>query len=174
MTVEPAFAVPCHVRHGLQDELQVWFTDPPGVVVQLSKPQRSTVAQTRWLLGPCFDLMRERFPHDEKLILVLDYRNMTSRDTSARTLMMDRARDIAHLFSHVFIVPPLHASPVYLAMLHAAVALVSMFGAKLEIVDSLSETISQTSLRALAVGEWALPGKLPEEGPITPSGRDQR
>lgn len=151
MTVEPAFAVPPHVRHGTQDALHVWFTDPPGAVVQLAQPQRATVEQTTWLLGPGLDLLRERFPNGEKLVVVLDYRNMTSRDTSARTLMMERASDISHMFSRVFIVPPPQVSPVYRTMLHAAVALVSAFGPHLEIVGSLAKIISRESLHAHAV-----------------------
>jgi hypothetical protein len=149
MPVEPAFDVPPHVRHGADAELHAWFTDPPGAVLQLSKPQRSTLEQAEWLVGPAIDLLRARFPGDEKLILVLDYRNMTSRDTSARTLMMQRAGDIVHMFSHVFIVPPLQVSPVYRSALHAAIALVSVFGSPLEIVETLQEVIQKRSLRAL-------------------------
>jgi hypothetical protein len=149
MTVEPAFAGPPHIRHGAQDELHAWFTDPPGAVLQLSKPQRATVEQARWLVGPAIELLRARFPSEEKVILVLDYRNMTSRDTSARTLMMEHAGEIAHMFSHVYIVPPLQANPVYRSALHAAIALVSVFGSPLEIVETLDEVIAKQSLRAL-------------------------
>jgi hypothetical protein len=148
MTVEPAFPVPPHVLHGSEGEIQVWFTEPAGAIVQLAKPQRATLEQSQWLVGPGIERLREEFPNGEKLILVLDYRNMTSRDTSARTLMMDRAGDISHMFEHVVIVPPLNASAVYRATLQAAVALVSIWGVHIELVPSLEVAISRYSLSA--------------------------
>ncbi len=149
MKVTPAFAAPPHIRHGEQAELQAWFTDPPGAILQLSKPQHFTLEQAEWVVGPGFDQLRSRFAKGEKLILVLDYRNMTSRDTRARTLMMERARDIAHTFAHITVVPPHQPNPIYRTMLHAAVALVSAFGAPIEVVDSLDEVIARLALRAL-------------------------
>lgn len=151
MSVEPAFAVPPHLRHGEQGELHAWFTDPPGAVLQLSKPQHFTLEQAEWLVGPGIEQLRARFPHGEKLLLVLDYRNMTSRDTRARTLMMERARDIAHMFAHITVVPPNQPNPIYRTMLHAAVALVSAFGSPIEIVDSFDEVVARRSLRAQSV-----------------------
>jgi hypothetical protein len=150
MSVAPAFAVPPHLRHGAQGELQAWFTDPPGAVMQLSKPQHFTVEQAEWLVGPALERLRQRFPSEEKLLLVLDYRNMTSRDPRARSLMMEHARDIARFFQHITVVPPEQPNPVYRTMLHAAVALVSAFGAPIEIVDSFDDAMARRGLRAQA------------------------
>jgi len=97
MPVEPAFALPPHIRHGMEEELHAWFIDPPGAVLQLAQPQHFGVEQAEWLVGPALERLRERFPGDNKLLLILDYRNMTTRDPRARSLMMERARDIAHL-----------------------------------------------------------------------------
>jgi hypothetical protein len=148
MIVAPAFAVPPHLRHGAQGELHAWFTDPPGAVMQLSMPQHFTVEQAEWLVGPALDRLRERFPNETKLILVLDYRNMTSRDPRARSIMMERASEIADLFGHITVVPPEQPNPVYRTMLHAAVALVSAFGTPVEIMDSFDDVIEQRGLRA--------------------------
>jgi hypothetical protein len=149
MSVAPAFAVTPHLRHGAQGELHAWFTDPPGAVMQLAKPQHFTVEQAEWLVGPALDHLRTRFPNEKKLILVLDYRNMTSRDPRARAILMDRARDVAQFFGHITVVPPAQPNPVYRTMLHAAVALVSAFGAPIDIVDSFDEAMAKCGLRAL-------------------------
>jgi hypothetical protein len=148
MTVAPAFAVPPHLRHGPKDGLCVWFTQPPGAVLQLSTPQRFTIEQAHWIVGPALEQLLVRFPAGEKLTLIFDFRNMTSRDLSARTVLMEHANDIVHRFSHVFIVPPLQSNPIYRVALQAAVALVSAFGASFVIVESLDEVIAERSLRA--------------------------
>jgi hypothetical protein len=128
--------------------MRAWFTEPLGAVMQLSMPQHFTVEQAEWLVGPALERLRERFPNDTKLTLVLDYRNMTSRDPRARSIMMDRARDIAHWFGHITVVPPEQPNPVYRTMLHAAVALVSAFGTQIEIMDSFDEVLAKRALRA--------------------------
>jgi hypothetical protein len=147
LSVPPAFSVPPHLRYGRGDELHVWFTDPPGAIVQMAKPQRGTVEQARWLVGPGFQLLRERFPEAAKLILVLDYSHMTGRDTAARTVMVDSAGAVAQFFSGVFIVPPLQASVVYRMMLRAAAVLVSALGTPIEIVESLTAVMADQALQ---------------------------
>lgn len=154
MTIEPAFTEPPHIRYGKEDEIHAWFTDPPGAIVQLAKPQRATLEQARWLVDEGVTLLRKRFSPDEKVILVLDYRNMTSRDNAARTLMMERAPDIAHHFAGVFIVPPLVASPVYRTTLRAAAALVSALGVNIHIVESLQEVMERHKLM-LGSAQWS-------------------
>ena len=148
--VPPAFSVPPHIRYGREDELHIWFTDPPGAIVQMSKPQRGTVDQARWLVGPGMALLKQRFPEAKQIVIVLDYRNMTSRDLAARTVLIESASETAKYFSGVFIVPPLQTSKVYRVTLEAAAVLVSALGTRIAIVDSLTSVLVEQGLQVSA------------------------
>lgn len=147
MHVPPAFPVPPHVRYGREDELHVWFTEPPGAIVQMSKPQHGTLEQSRWLIGPGLALLRQRFPDAQQLVLVLDFRNLTRRDLAARKVLIDSAPETAKYFSGVFIVPPLQTNVVYRTTLQAAAVLVSALGTRIAIVDNLSSVMIEQGLR---------------------------
>jgi hypothetical protein len=145
MAVTRAFPVPPDI-HGV-DNVAAWFTDPPGVIIQMLEPSRGTKAMADWMVGPGLDRLRSRFPHAQRLYFVLDVSAMNGRDPAARVVLMDKAREIAGLFEHSFVIPPLKANPVYTATLHAAAALLSAFGVKLEIASSLADVIARCKLK---------------------------
>jgi hypothetical protein len=148
MAVQPIFAVPPHIVCDC-GPLQAWYTDPPGAVAQISATAPLTLDMAHWLVGPAFDAMRASFSQPTGLLLVLDVRAMTERDKAVRTLLMDRAREHIGRFASVVIIPPLQTKPLYLIGLHAAVALISVFGAVVTVETTLPEILSRYNLRAL-------------------------
>jgi len=144
--VEPIFSAAPHAACPV-GPLRAWFTDPPGAVVQLSEAGEFTVDMARWLVGPGFELLLERFQIDTGLSLVLDIREMTTREPVVRTVFMDKAREAASKFGLVAVIPPLRAKGVYLTALHAAGALVSAFGTKFEITSDLDDLLARYGIR---------------------------
>ena len=143
----PIFAAPPHVTCPV-GPLQGWFTDPPGAVVQLTEATEFTIEMARWLVGPGFALLHERFQsRSERLVLLLDIRPMTSRDPAVRTLFMETAREQGGRFAAVVVIPPLQINPVYRTTLQAAAALVSAFGIELEITTQIGDALTRHQLR---------------------------
>jgi hypothetical protein len=134
-------------------ELRVWFTEPPGAVMQMIARGRGTKEMAEWLVGPALTRLRDRFPQCSQLILVLDFALLEGRDPAARVVMMDKGRECAALFSQSFLIRPEKANPVYITTLHAAAALLSAFGVNLEISNSLREVISRCNLHPAGTGE---------------------
>lgn len=126
--------------------VQVWFTDPPGAIVQLSQPSRGTKEMAEWLVGPGFTRVHGRFPAQE-LTLVLDLSLMEGRDSAAREVIIGKARESGRMFARVIMIPPLKASSVYMATLHAAIALFKALGRDISIERRLKDVIAQCDLK---------------------------
>ena len=144
--VAPFFSVPPHVECPV-GPLYVWFTEPPGVVLQLMEAVRFTTEIARWLIGPGLDLLAQRYDEATRFTIVFDIRQMTGRDPVVRSLFMDLAREQAGRFEAIVAIPPLQINPVYLAGLHAAAALVSAFGPRFEISGDVAHVIYRHRLR---------------------------
>jgi hypothetical protein len=144
--IAPIFAAPPQLECPV-GPLRTWFTEPPGAVVQLTEATEFTVEMARWLVGPGFELLVERFQCDHGLLFVLDIRQMTSRQPVVRTVFMDRAREIASNFSQVAVIPPVRVKGVYLTALHAAAALVSAFGTQFDVTSDLDAFLLRHQIR---------------------------
>lgn len=131
-TTRTAFAVPPHLEDP-SGAIAVWFTDPPGAVMQFQRPVYGTVGMAEWLVGPALRKMLERFPGDTKLHLVMDLTQMSGRDPKVRPVLVETTKLYAKRIQSSTIVPPQNASAVYLAALKASVALLRVFGVPIEL-----------------------------------------
>ena len=148
----PIFRAAPHVQCP-NGPLHAWYTDPPGAVVQFTKPAPFTADMARWLVGPAFEGFSARFAGQTQLSLVLDLRVMTSREPVVRALLMDLAREHGGLFSSVFLVPPLQVNPLYLTTLHGAAALIRAFGPKVEITTDLARILERDGIAVSLAAE---------------------
>lgn len=130
--------------------LRVWFTEPPGLVVQMARPSRGTHEMAAWLIGPGYARLRGRFPGLSGLALVIDLSLMDGRDPDARALMLERASENNGVVSRIIIVPPAKPNPVYLTTLHAAVTLLNSIGRDITIESSLEKAIATFGLKPAA------------------------
>lgn len=130
--------------------LRAWFTDPPGLVVQIARPGRGTQEMAAWLIGPGAARLRGRFPGMSGLVLVIDLTLMEGRDPDARALMLERATEDSGVLSRVIIVPPAKPNAVYLTTLHAAVSLLKSIGRDITIESSLASAIAALGLKPAA------------------------
>lgn len=114
----------------------VWFTSPPGALIQFVSPAYSTVELGRWLAGPGRQRLEAKFPSGP-IFLVFDLGLMTGRDPAIRPVLLEAAAQMKARVSCAF-VPPIDTSPVYLASLKAVAALAAVVGVRVDIHRSLS------------------------------------
>ena len=142
--------VPFHSRPDMIDptgEIAAWYTDPPGVIMQLMRPTHLSVERVKWLLGPGHRMLEERFPDAREFITVLDLRRMTSRDVAARTLLLDRSLARRELFHQSYVLLPESAGPIYRTSAQAGVTLLRVMGFPVEVTPSLDDAVRKASLR---------------------------
>lgn len=146
-TVAPPFSGMPHLLDP-SGTLAGWFTEPPGVWLQFTKPARGTDELTEWLAGPALAALLARFP-GEQLTLVLDFRLMTDRDLSARARLLQTAPALKDALAKVVILPSLSATPIHVKTMAAGIRLARSFGIPVELQTSATQVISQLGLRAL-------------------------
>lgn len=142
----PAFAWPPTLKHG---GISAWLTAPAGAVVQVVEPMRGTSDAANWLVGPAFDMLEQRFPGNDSLILVFDLALMTSRSAAARSIFLAKAREVGKRFSAGYYVPQISASPAYRQATRASLALIRALGVHIEVVDSSAQAVQMLNLRAI-------------------------
>ena len=141
----PPFACEPHMRSG---PLAVWFTSPPGVVVQFVEPALGTLELVNWLVGPAYAELDRRAAGRRALMLVLDFGLMTARTNASRTVLLSKARQSAHRFAEVIVVGSYTATRTQLTSLHAGMALVRALGVRVSMAESALEAVDRLRLRA--------------------------
>lgn len=128
--------------------LVAWFTDPPGALIQMSRSSELTVEMAAWLVNAGVAQLLARFPGTGPLTIVLDIRLMTKRDPAVRSLLVEAAKKLGPRLGAGYVIPPENSSKIYLASVHAAAAALRVFGARVEIFETLSAVLTVKKLRA--------------------------
>jgi hypothetical protein len=134
--------------HDPTGTLVAWFTEPAGALIQISRLSEFTVEMATWLVEVGSSQLLARFPGTTPLVIVLDLRLMTKRQPAVRSLLVEAAKKLGPRLGCGFVIPPENSSKVYLASIHAAAAALRVFGAKVEIVESLPSLVAEKRLRA--------------------------
>jgi len=148
LPADPVFASAPDLRFE-GGQLVAWFTDPPGVVLQLTEATVFTKEMAEWMVGPGFAALQQRFPQGGKLQLLLDIRPMVSREPAARTLIMSAATRHMFLFAKLGVIAPAKPPPLYMTTLHAAIALLSAIGPEIIIFETLEGALLAKGLDAV-------------------------
>jgi hypothetical protein len=128
----------------------VWFTDPPGVVLQFMRPARGTTELARWVVGPGYNQLVRRFPDCYELRVVLDMRQMTGRAATARAVMIDHAKLVSQRLGRVIILPSVHMGAFYLTLVETTALMLRAFGVRIEIEHSLERALAKQEIRVAA------------------------
>ena len=128
--------------------IAAWWTDPPGVLAQLTCPTRATTEIAGWLVGPAFDQLLGRFPGATDLRVILDMRQMTGRSATARSLLMQRAKTVVGRVTHVVLVPSVLLGPAYITIVETAALVLRAGGLRVDIDASLDRVITRHGVRA--------------------------
>ena len=152
----PAFAVPPHL---LDDSgaIAVWFTDPPGAVLQFTRPERGTTELAKWLCGDGYEQLLRRFPDGEKLRFVLDMRQMTGRAATARSVLIEHGKLVAQRVGPVIILPSMHLGPFYVTVVEGTALMLRAFGLRIDVDHSLERALSKQEMRLAPVLDVARP-----------------
>jgi hypothetical protein len=142
-----AFPEPPHLTDP-SGAIAIWYTQPPGVVLQLTRPVHGTVSHAQWLAGPAREEMLRRFPHQE-LIVLFDVHLATGRDPAMRPIMLDVGRGLLGRAERVVVVLPRHLSPAIRSAMEVTLSILRVFGLPLEAASSLTYTLAATGLRPL-------------------------
>ena len=127
-------------------ELEVWFTDPPGAVVQMPSPMVGTAAMARWLVGEARERLYRRFPDASQFYFLVDLSVMTSRDPALRSIIGEASKEMKSKIARAIIVPSESANVVFLKSLEVAVLLLHGFGVNLEIYRSSAQAMASMKL----------------------------
>lgn len=141
-----AFGSPPHLLDPARS-LAIWFTNPPGAVIQFARRAPGSVALAEWIAGPVRATFLERFPGDGPVVFVLDLGLMHGRDPVARPIVTAAVRSFKSRIERAVLVPPEEATAVYLASLQASISLLRVFGVSVSI-ESLPD-----ALRSLEAAE---------------------
>lgn len=138
---------PPHLVDAMQ-VIGVWFTEPPGAVIQFLKPG-GTLQAAQFLAEKARGELLRRFTADQRLRFILDLTLMTHRDPAVRPVLMESTKALAQRIERSIVVPPKSASTVYLASLKASASLLRVFGVQVDVKSSLSEALALADVRAL-------------------------
>lgn len=141
----PAFPTAAHVRYG--DVAAAWFTEPAGVLVQVQKPVRGTTELSSWLVGPAYDALDVHFAGRGGLIFVLDMSLMLGRSAAARSMLLNKARQVGSRFSRAVVIAPLVMPPLYLQSMRLTFVLLRTLGIAAEFADSSAAAVERLGLR---------------------------
>lgn len=165
----PAFAVAPHVIDP-SGAIAAWWTDPPGALMQFARAGRGTTEMAEWLVGPGFDLLLSRFPGASDLRVVLDMRQMTGRSATARSLLLQRGRNVAGHIGHVVLLPSVHLGAAYVKIVEATALMLRMGGLRVDVELGLERVIAEHGLRPATSVGVDLASELAREARTAPQG----
>lgn len=142
----PAFSVPPHLCDPT-GAIAVWWTDPPGGLMQLTRPARGTADMAEWLVGPAFELMLSRFAGVNDLRVILDMRQMTGRSAMARSVLLHRAKSIANRVGHVVLLPSVHLGTGYFKIVEGTAMMLRLAGLPVDVEYGLHRVMEKHELR---------------------------
>jgi hypothetical protein len=146
---ESAFDAPPHLVDP-SGALGVYWTDPPGVLVQFIRPARGTTELAEWLTSEGLELLIARFPVDQELRLILDMRQMVGRSASARSLLMRASKTSRSRVQHVVLLPSVHLGATYAKVIEASAVVLRMLGYRVHVEHDLERALKKHGTRLLA------------------------
>src|SRR5690349_14902858 len=95
----------------------VYWTDPPGALLQLVQASRGPSDMAHWLVDEALDLLFSRFPGVDGLRVIIDMRRMTGRSAMARSVLMNASGAAAARIGHVVLLPSMHMGAPYIKVI---------------------------------------------------------
>lgn len=143
--VGPAFNTPPDMSSD-DRACAAWLTTPPGAVFQYVEPARATLDTARWLVGPAYERLIARYPHERNLLLVFDLRLLTGRSAVARSRVLKKGGEVASRLGRVVVIFP-DLGPQFAKSAEAAIATLRGFGLCVELASSLREVVERYRLK---------------------------
>lgn len=128
--------------------IAVFWTDPPGAVIQVVQATRGTSEMAHWLVTEGLDLLLSRFPGVDNLQLVIDMRRMTGRSAMARSILMNASGgQAAERIGQVVLLPSVHMGPAYFTVIEATAVALRLIGYRVAVEHDLDEALKKYGIR---------------------------
>jgi hypothetical protein len=127
--------------------IAVYWTDPPGALVQLVQASRGTSEMAHWLVDEALELLFSRFPAVDGLRVVIDMRRMTGRSAMARSVLMSASGTAAGRIGHVVLLPSMQMGPAYIKVIEATAVALRLVGYRVDVEHDLDEALRKYGLR---------------------------
>lgn len=128
----------------------LWFTDPPGLMVVMRPGARLTEAAAGWLSGPVYDAMDARFP-GAAFCFFQDFGPSIGYETAARNRMNAWAASVGRdRITHVGIIVAPQAPMLIRLGASMATLAVSMLGVRARVYESRVEALAAHPIAPLA------------------------
>jgi hypothetical protein len=128
--------------------IAVYWTDPPGALLQVVQATRGTSEMAHWLVTDGLDLLLNRFPSVDNLLLVIDMRRMTGRSAMARSILMNASGGpAAERIGQIVMLPSVHMGPAYVAVIEATAVALRLIGYRVAVEHDLEEALKNYGVR---------------------------
>jgi hypothetical protein len=126
----------------------VYWTDPPGAILQVVQATRGTSEMAQWLVTDGLDLLLSRFPGVDNLRLIIDMRSMTGRSAMARSILMNASGgQAAERVGQIVLLPSVHMGAAYIAVIEATVTALRLIGYRVAVEHDLDEALQKYGVR---------------------------
>jgi hypothetical protein len=142
--------------------IAVYWTDPPGALVQLVQSTRGTSEMAHWLATEALDLLFGRFPGVDGLRIVLDMRRMTGRSAMARSVLMNASGAAVGRVGQVVLLPSVHMGPAYLNVIEASAVALRLIGYRVDVEHDLDAALKKHGVRTEMLSDVRAVLKPPE------------
>lgn len=142
--------------------IAIYWTDPPGALLQLVQSTRGTSEMAHWLVSDALELLFSRFPGVDGLRVVIDMRRMTGRSAMARSVLMNASGAAAGRIGHVVLLPSQHMGPAYLHVIEATAVALRLIGYRVDVEHDLDLVLSQHAIRTEMLSDVRAVLKQPE------------
>jgi hypothetical protein len=146
--VEPIFGSKPHATDP-SGSLAVWYTEPPGVVIQLLTAREGTLELVQWLAGPSRAQTERRFHDRDDLQVLFDVRLLTGRAPEVRAQIMELAKAMRPRVKRVVVLPPRDWSPALRRTLEVTVSILRVFGLQIAVAQTPLYFLAETGARPL-------------------------
>jgi hypothetical protein len=123
--------------------IAMYWTEPPGAVLQLQRSTRGTTAMAEWIVETGLDRLLARYPEETDLVVVLDMRQMLGRSATARALLLQASEKAAGRIARVVLLPSTHMGPAYIKVIEATALLLRLTGYEVHVEDDLDVVLAK-------------------------------
>jgi hypothetical protein len=148
LLLPPAFRTPPHLVDPT-GALEVWLTEPAGMLDHAAPGTVFTAKLATWLTGEATDAMLELAAKrgDERFTFVHDWRGVTSHESAARIKVIDWGRRLGRRIRRIDIALASDASPLFRMAVAGGTMAMSVVGIPCFSWRTIDEAVARAKVR---------------------------
>lgn len=146
--VHPVFSAVAPAFDDERSGLRVWFTDPPGMVTQMTREAEITLAMAEFLAGPVTEALR-KLPREpsQRLVFVHEWTRFRSYEPAARDALTAWALSLKGDIGLMLFVIDKQASSMVRMGIKVGTMTLKLAGIDSQLVDSLDPALAAHGIR---------------------------